>query len=139
MALDCNSLNIRGDSIRLRQVIHNLIKNAIESMPDGKTCVIAINTFPFDCSNAKYAGMQIIDNGPGFPQDVLGRAFDPYMTTKPKGNGLGLAIVKKIIEEHDGVIRIANLKQGGAAVNIRFPLYDYALKRHKRTAGAGLV
>ena len=139
LALDCNSLNIRGDSIRLRQVIHNLIKNAIESMPDGKTCVIAINTFPFDFSNAKYAGMQIIDNGPGFPQDVLGRAFDPYMTTKPKGNGLGLAIVKKIIEEHDGVIRIANLKQGGAAVNIRFPLYDYALKGYKSTAGAGLV
>ena len=63
--------------------------------------------------------------------DVLGRAFDPYMTTKPKGNGLGLAIVKKIIEEHNGVIRATNQKQGGAAINIRFPLYEYGLKNGK--------
>jgi nitrogen fixation/metabolism regulation signal transduction histidine kinase len=127
--LDTNSLNIRGDSVRLRQVIHNLIKNAIESMPEGEKCTLTINTFPFEYTNAKYAGIEIADNGPGFPTDVLGRAFDPYMTTKPKGNGLGLAIVKKIIEEHNGVIRATNQKQGGAAINIRFPLYNYGVKK----------
>lgn len=135
--LDVNSLDIRGDSVRLRQVIHNLIKNAIESMPEGKQCVINISTFPFEFTNAKYAGIEITDNGPGFPNDVLGRAFDPYMTTKPKGNGLGLAIVKKIIEEHNGVIRAANQRQGGAVINIRFPLYDYGMKKATRKLKAG--
>ena len=135
--LDVNSLDIRGDSVRLRQVIHNLIKNAIESMPEGKQCVINISTFPFEFTNAKYAGIEITDNGPGFPNDVLGRAFDPYMTTKPKGNGLGLAIVKKIIEEHNGVIRAANQRQGGAVINIRFPLYDYGMKKASRKLKAG--
>ncbi len=130
--LDANSLNIRGDSVRLRQVIHNLIKNAIESMPEGQKCILTINTFLFEFTNAKYAGIEIADNGPGFPKDVLGRAFDPYMTTKLKGNGLGLAIVKKIIEEHNGVIRATNQKQGGAAINIRFPLYDYGVKKNKK-------
>lgn len=127
--LDANSLNIRGDSVRLRQVIHNLIKNAIESMPASNKCVVSISTFPFEFTNVRYAGVEISDNGPGFPTDVLGRAFDPYMTTKPKGNGLGLAIVKKIIEEHNGVIRAANKREGGAIINIRFPLYDYGVKK----------
>ena len=127
--LDANSLNIRGDSVRLRQVIHNLIKNAIESMPASNKCVVSISTFPFEFTNVRYAGVEISDNGPGFPADVLGRAFDPYMTTKPKGNGLGLAIVKKIIEEHNGVIRAANKREGGAIINIRFPLYDYGVKK----------
>ncbi len=129
LELDANSLNIRGDSVRLRQVIHNLIKNAIESMPTSNKCVVSISTFPFEFTNVRYAGVEISDNGPGFPTDVLGRAFDPYMTTKPKGNGLGLAIVKKIIEEHNGVIRAANKREGGAIINIRFPLYDYGVKK----------
>ena len=125
--LDSHSLNIRGDSARLRQVLHNLVKNAIEAMPDHKKCIITISTFPFDLANTKYAGLQITDNGPGFPIDVLSRAFDPYMTTKPKGNGLGLAVVKKIIEEHNGAIEIDNMKNEGATINVRFPLYNYSI------------
>ena len=127
LELDSHSLKIRGDSVRLRQVIHNLVKNAIEAMPDGKKCVVTISTFPFELANNKYAGLQIADNGPGFPVDVLSRAFDPYMTTKPKGNGLGLAVVKKIIEEHNGAIQIDNMKNQGATINIRFPLYHYSI------------
>ncbi len=134
--VDVNVLEIRGDSVRLRQVIHNLIKNAIESMPEDEKCVIRISTFPFELSNTKYAGIEIADNGPGFPNDLLGRAFEPYMTTKSKGNGLGLAIVKKIIEEHNGVIHAANQKQGGAVINIRLPLYEYAA-RPDRSLKAG--
>ena len=98
-------------------------------MPVSNQCIVSISTFPFEFTNVRYAGMEISDNGPGFPADVLGRAFDPYMTTKPKGNGLGLAIVKKIIEEHNGVIRAANKREGGATINIRFPLYDYGVKK----------
>jgi nitrogen fixation/metabolism regulation signal transduction histidine kinase len=62
------------------------------------------------------------DNGPGFPPEILQRAFEPYVTTRPKGTGLGLAIVKKIVEEHNGSIDIANAAGGGAAVTIVLPL-----------------
>ena len=135
LELDSHALHIRGDSFRLRQVLHNLIKNAIEAMPDGEKCEVSINTFPFDFSNTKYAGIQITDNGPGFPEDVLSHVFDPYMTTKPKGNGLGLAIVKKIVEEHNGVIRAENQRGGGAMINVRFPLYEYAAQKSKPQVG----
>ena len=127
LELGSHSLSIRGDSVRLRQVIHNLVKNAIEAMPEGQQSIVTISTFPFELANTKYAGMQISDNGPGFPLDVLSRAFDPYMTTKVKGNGLGLAVVKKIIEEHNGAIQIDNIKNQGATINIRFPLYNYSV------------
>ena len=53
------------------------------------------------------------DNGPGFPPDILARAFEPYVTTKAKGTGLGLAIVKKIVEEHNGSIEIRNRMPAG--------------------------
>ncbi len=136
LELDSHALHIRGDSVRLRQVLHNLIKNAIEAMPKGQKCEVGITTFPFDYSNSKYAGIQIIDNGPGFPEDVLPHVFDPYMTTKQKGNGLGLAIVKKIVEEHNGAIRAENQHGGGAMINVRFPLYGYAVQRDKPRLGA---
>ncbi len=60
------------------------------------------------------------DNGPGFSDEVLGRAFDPYYTTKAKGTGLGLAIVRKIIEEHDGAVAIRN-GDPGAIIEITLP------------------
>ena len=58
----------------------------------------------------------------GFPEGIAKRAFEPYVTTKPKGTGLGLAIVKKIIDEHHGSISIQNRPERGAAVNISLPL-----------------
>jgi nitrogen fixation/metabolism regulation signal transduction histidine kinase len=68
------------------------------------------------------AWLKIVDNGCGFSQDVMERAFEPYVTTKPKGSGLGLAIVKKIIDEHQGTISIENRPPCGAAVLIGLPL-----------------
>ena len=66
--------------------------------------------------------MWVQDNGQGFPQDMLARAFDPYVTTKLKGTGLGLAIVKKIIEEHGGGIEIKNVVPNGTRVSFTLPL-----------------
>jgi nitrogen fixation/metabolism regulation signal transduction histidine kinase len=63
------------------------------------------------------------DNGPGFPDSLGNRLFEPYATTKPKGTGLGLASVKKIVEEHHGSIEVRNLDSGGASVCITLPLY----------------
>jgi nitrogen fixation/metabolism regulation signal transduction histidine kinase len=63
----------------------------------------------------------VTDNGTGFPEHMMQRVFEPYVTSKPKGTGLGLAIVKKIIEEHGGEVRVANLTPAGARVTLRFP------------------
>ncbi len=76
--------------------------------------------------------MTVCDNGPGFQRELLGRVFDPYVTSKPKGTGLGLAIVKKIIEEHGGHIDADNRPEGGARVRVVLPVKDST-----RTAAAG--
>ena len=64
------------------------------------------------------------DNGPGFPAEVLSRAFEPYFTTKSRGAGLGLAMVKKIVDEHGGEVRLSNREGGGAEVRIRLRLAE---------------
>jgi signal transduction histidine kinase len=66
--------------------------------------------------------LRITDNGCGFPEAILMRAFEPYVTTKPKGTGLGLAIVKKIVDEHNGTVRVENLPGRGARVSVTLPL-----------------
>jgi len=73
---------------------------------------------------AAYAAVTVCDNGPGFQRELLGRVFDPYVTSKPKGTGLGLAIVKKIIEEHGGRIDADNRPEGGARVRLVLPVKD---------------
>jgi nitrogen fixation/metabolism regulation signal transduction histidine kinase len=64
----------------------------------------------------------VSDNGGGFPEELMARIFEPYVTTKVRGTGLGLAIVKKIIDEHQGMIAIENLPSKGASVSVLLPL-----------------
>lgn len=111
-----------ADSGRMRQLLNNLIKNAIEAMEEGKEGNVKVTTHRIEQSGFAVAELRIEDHGPGFPSDLLGKLFDPYVTTKPKGTGLGLAIVKKIVEEHGGVIWAENRFEGGASVIIRLPL-----------------
>ena len=118
LALQATQSEINGDATRLRQVIHNLLQNAQDSLQEAANPQIKISTA---VSNGEVL-LQVEDNGSGFPENVLSRAFEPYMTTKTKGTGLGLAIVKKIIEEHGGQIDIENIASGGARVNIHLPL-----------------
>jgi nitrogen fixation/metabolism regulation signal transduction histidine kinase len=106
---------IVGDSTQLRQVIHNLVQNALDAVadrPDGRVRVVT-EVARSEQGEARAVRLQVIDNGPGFADKVLKRAFEPYVTTKSKGTGLGLAVVKKIADEHGARLRIANL--GAAA------------------------
>ena len=112
---------VLADANQLRQVLHNLLKNAREALTDSGAAPPAITVTTR--REEKRAVLAVADNGAGFPPQLLARAFEPYVTTKTKGTGLGLAIVKKIVDEHRGEIRLGNRKNGaGAEITIRLPL-----------------
>jgi len=118
--LDAGQTRVKGDATRLRQVIHNLLQNAQDALQGVSQPEITLSTASGD--NAFVLNVQ--DNGNGFPENLLARVFEPYMTTKPKGTGLGLAIVKKIVEEHGGRIAVENVASGGARVSVALPLSE---------------
>jgi nitrogen fixation/metabolism regulation signal transduction histidine kinase len=107
-----------ADPGRLRQVLHNLLLNARDALIGTAKPVIRIRTR----RRADGVELHIHDNGPGFPEPLMARLFEPYVTSKEKGTGLGLAIVRRIVEEHGGTIEASNPHDGGAAVILRLPL-----------------
>ena len=114
---------VRGDAKRLRQVLHNLLKNAQEALDGRDDGQIGLSTAISDDGNTPFVQLRLADNGEGFAADMLDRIFDPYVTSKTKGTGLGLAIVKKIIEEHGGIIWAENT-DAGACMVARLPLWQ---------------
>ena len=129
---------IDGDATQLRQVVHNLVQNALDAVadrPDGQV-LVRTEAVRNDDGGLRTVRLKVSDNGPGFSEKVLKRAFEPYVTTKTKGTGLGLAVVKKIADEHGARVRIANLwpdasHEGaviGAQVSISFS--RFAVHRH---------
>ncbi len=102
---------IVGDATQLRQVIHNLVQNALDAVAERPDGLVRVQTEAARNEKGELRAVRllVIDNGPGFSDKVLKRAFEPYVTTKTKGTGLGLAVVKKIADEHGARIRIANL------------------------------
>ena len=113
------------DAARFRQVINNLVKNAVEASAsaDRKYCRIATHLESPDSHDA-HVEILIEDSGSGIPNELFDNIFEPYVTNKTKGTGLGLAIAKKIVEEHQGEISLLNAPDGGAAAIIRLPLAD---------------
>jgi nitrogen fixation/metabolism regulation signal transduction histidine kinase len=107
---------IAGDATQLRQVIHNLVQNALDAVAERADGRVTITTegARTDEGTLRAVRLKVTDNGPGFAEKVLKRAFEPYVTTKSRGTGLGLAVVKKIAEEHGARVRIANLHDGEA-------------------------
>ena len=106
---------ILGDSTQLRQVIHNLVQNGLDAVADRPEGRVHLRTEVARTAAGvpRAVRLHVVDNGPGFPDKVLKRAFEPYVTTKSKGTGLGLAVVKKIADEHGARVRIANLGNDG--------------------------
>lgn len=122
------TIALRLDANRFRQVLHNLLKNAIEASEEaGKDVDIVISYHSLQRGGQTLLEITLNDQGPGFPQDMIDKLFEPYATTKLKGTGLGLAIVKKIIEEHGGDVFAENLPDEGASIIIQIPLEDHLL------------
>jgi nitrogen fixation/metabolism regulation signal transduction histidine kinase len=117
--LSSRDTRIDGDSGRLRQLLHNLLKNALEAVRDVQDSRITVTTRVIDGETVRQVELCVDDNGPGIEAGVLENIFEPYISTKPKGSGLGMAIVKKIVEEHGGTISAANREEGGAQIRIR--------------------
>jgi len=111
---------VLADSAQIRQVLHNLLRNAqdaLENRTGGSDALLEVRT---DRRGDRVC-LSVADNGGGFPEKMMARVFEPYVTSKPKGTGLGLAIVKKIVDEHRGVIEIENRPGEGAVVGITLP------------------
>ena len=106
---------VRLDRSQIKQVFFNLIKNALEAMPDGGALKVV---FAVDDAFVEVA---FIDNGKGIRSEELGHVFEPYHTTKTNGNGLGLMIVQRIIEDHGGEIELASKPDEGTCFKIRLP------------------
>ncbi len=122
--LDDGIGNIEADRGRVRQILNNLVTNALEALEGIPSPRLDVATKYEQGGDAAYAVVTVSDNGPGFQRELLGRVFDPYVTSKPKGTGLGLAIVKKIVEEHGGRIDAENRPEGGARVRVVLPMKD---------------
>ncbi len=119
--LDAGLPAIRADAGRIRQLLHNLLKNAVEALESTPSPLVTIITEARETWHGSYVELIVFDNGPGFPEELLGPVFEPYVSTKERGTGLGLAIVRKIVEEHGGSIAAQNRAEGGAQLSIRFP------------------
>jgi nitrogen fixation/metabolism regulation signal transduction histidine kinase len=110
-----------ADSAQIRQVIHNLVQNSQDALENAKVESAAASIEVRTELAGDRVRLSVLDNGGGFPAELMARIFEPYVTTKARGTGLGLAIVKKIVDEHNGSISIEN-RAAGAAVSVLLPV-----------------
>ncbi len=106
-----------GDVEKLKQVVLNLVVNALDAMPDGGTLTVSVD------GDASEVCLAIRDTGPGVDPTILAEIFDPFFTTKAAGTGLGLAIVRKIVDQHQGRIAVDTHRGEGTTVRVRLPRY----------------
>ncbi|RYY61501.1 MAG: PAS domain-containing sensor histidine kinase, partial [Comamonadaceae bacterium] len=111
---------VMGDAQQLRQVIHNLLQNAQDATEGRPNPEVVVRTQ----WNAPVRRVRLLvqDSGAGFPDHILKRAFEPYVTTKTKGTGLGLAVVKKIADEHGARIDLKNRMEDGVILGAQVSL-----------------
>ncbi len=122
--IDPENIQFDADPGRIRQIMHNLIRNSIEAIGNDGQGIIKIRAKPIEIKKIKMIEISVEDNGCGFEKESLAQIFDPYVTSKSKGTGLGLAIVKKLVEEHMGSIEAENIESKGALIRIHLPLNE---------------
>ena len=123
---DSDLPEVEADVGRIRQILHNLIRNATEALENTTDGCIEVSISAAEVHEIDVVEIVVSDNGPGFQTGSVSQVFDPYVTTKPKGTGLGLAIVKKLVEEHAGTIKAENREEGGAEIRIELPINEAA-------------
>ena len=129
-AANAISANLARIPALLRQVVHNLVQNALDAVGEhppadaAPRVLLRTDVSLTDGGEVRAVRLAVRDNGPGFPEQVIKRAFEPYITTKAKGTGLGLAVVKKIADEHGARLDVSNrISDGrilGAQVSLSF-------------------
>jgi two-component system nitrogen regulation sensor histidine kinase GlnL len=120
---------VLGDEEKLKQVVLNLVRNALDALAGRPSPTVTFETAvaPLRIRQASgrsrpLARLSVHDNGPGIPEAMLARLFTPFATSKPAGTGLGLAISRRIVEAHGGRIEVRNRAAGGAEANVYLPL-----------------
>jgi len=109
---------IEADAVQLELALLNLVTNAIDAMPGGGTLTMSLS--PTDNG----IRLEVADTGPGIPESLLPRIFEPWVTTKPagRGTGLGLAIARDVVTAHGGTIAVQNRETGGAVFTLVLPI-----------------
>jgi nitrogen fixation/metabolism regulation signal transduction histidine kinase len=111
---------VLADAQQLRQVLHNVVQNAQDACVQVRIPLVKVSTRR--SGSGRWVRLEVSDNGSGFPEAIIQRAFEPYVTTKPKGTGLGLAVVHKIMEEHGGKIEVGNIEKDGKLLGAKVSL-----------------
>jgi nitrogen fixation/metabolism regulation signal transduction histidine kinase len=140
LELDESCPPVMADAQQIRQVIHNLLQNAqdaTESNPAAAEKLVILKT-QWSPSSGRVR-LSVIDHGAGFPDNILARAFEPYVTTKRKGTGLGLAVVKKIADEHGSRVDIANRVVNGKILGAQVSLSFAAASKASVAGPEGLA
>jgi PAS domain S-box-containing protein len=141
---------VEVDSGQMNQVIHNLVMNADQAMPEGgEIRILGENVLlgkkeGVPLRPGKYVKLSIEDDGTGIPQKHLSKIFNPYFTTKQKGRGLGLTTVYHIVKKHGGHIEVTSQERHGAAFHLYLPASRTKLPRQKKRrledfSGSGLI
>jgi signal transduction histidine kinase len=110
-----------ADSGQLRQVVYNLMFNALDAMPEGGAIRVSVGTAPRAEAGPTMLAVRVEDTGPGLPAGLEDRIFEPFVSTKETGLGLGLSICRRIVEAHGGSITAETLPAGGAVFSVRLP------------------
>ena len=118
---------VLGDETRLSQVLLNLVVNAVQAMPAGGVCRIAVSRRRYE--GRDWVEIVVQDTGAGITRQDLPRLFEPFFTTKPNGSGLGLAIAYRIVEDHGGLIQVSSEEGQGTTVAVRLPVADRSVEK----------
>jgi signal transduction histidine kinase len=115
-------MEIRADSRMMRQALLNLLRNAVEAIPDEKSDRrVTVQSAIESEQGKRWAAISIQDTGDGIPESDLQKIFIPFFTTKSQGHGVGLALAHRVITEHGGTLTAANGPAGGAQFTMRLP------------------
>lgn len=107
---------VMGNEKQLVQVFLNLVTNAISLLSSGGTISILAAV------DSELVRISVADDGDGIPEEMLGRIFDPFVTTRSDGHGLGLSIIQRLVQDHNGLVMAQNRPEGGAMFTVELPI-----------------